>query len=246
MGARPRARPFQGLVQPPAHGIVFFGRHADRNPGPFRPAYADSREWLGHLEPVPRVDKPGPLRLQMKCPDGSAGHLAELNGSHLGLVARPPGSVRSEDCGASRLDDAFQAKQPFARAAGTRPPDGAKAEHSEHARDHLPVETLTDQDDGPGPTVVVGARQNALVPEAVDLGSSVLAAQNRHNAFFGNYLKTPGAPDDREQDPDQARNNRQPKALGKGEPLVSGCVHFLAFSCNGASASAPAGWRACR
>ena len=67
------------------------------------------------------------------------------------------------------------------------------------------------------------------MPEAKDLGACALAEGKRGGALLGDGLEAPGAADDREQRPDEARNYGQHEALAQGELFAGCCGHFVDF-----------------
>ena len=67
-----------------------------------------------------------------------------------------------------------------------------------------------------------------MVPETEDFTGCSGAEGKRRCSFFGDGFETPGSADDREQCPDEARNNGQQEALSDGElgaegKLFGGC-----------------------
>ena len=58
------------------------------------------------------------------------------------------------------------------------------------------------------------------MPEAEDSRAGALAVDSGVDALFGDHFKAPGAADNRQQRPHQARNHGQHKALAEGESGV--------------------------
>src|ERR1700738_3153654 len=110
------------------------------------PAHNNPREWFGDKEAIPGVDNPCALRLQMKCADGGAGALRELDGAHLGLVDGAARAVGSEDRRCAAFEYALEPHQAFAARAGTGAADRTKAKEPQSAGDELAVETAADED----------------------------------------------------------------------------------------------------
>ena len=65
--------------------------------------------------------------------------------------------------------------------------------------------------------VIEGAGEHALVPEAKDLRARTLAEWEWGSALLGDDFETPGATDQPEQRPNQARHHSQNEALGKSK-----------------------------
>ncbi len=160
----------------------------------------------------------------MKSADARAGESGELDGAHFGAINRAAGAVGGEDGGAAAFDDLLEAEQAFARAARAGAAHGFESEELESAGDQFAVEALADDDGGAGAAEVKRAGQDALVPEAEDLGAGAFAEGKRRGAFFGDGLEAPGAADDREQRPDQARNHGQTRRCRKVNSSLAAVV----------------------
>ena len=86
--------------------------------GPACPTDDDAREGAGHEEAVPGVHDPGVFGLEMKCADGCAGELRQLDGAHLGAVDGTARAVGGEDGGAvAAVDEGLEPEQTFTGAA---------------------------------------------------------------------------------------------------------------------------------
>ena len=98
------------------------------------------------------------------------------------------------------------------------PRTASKPKSSQDARDQLAVEALADEDHGAGVAEVDRAGQDALVPEAEDLGACTSSPRRRgvtpSSAMTSKRQVRPSEP---EQRPDHARNDGQHKALDEGE-----------------------------
>ena len=77
------------------------------------------------------------------------------------------------------------------------------------------LKALADDDGCAGATEIKCAGQNALVPETENFGSRASAKGERRCAKFGDGFKAPGATDDREQGPDEARDHGQDDPLAQ-------------------------------
>ena len=169
--------------------------------------------------------------LEVKGADGRAGHLRQLDGTHLGLIDGAERSVGGEDGGAAGFDDVGQAEQPLARAAAAGTAHGIEAKDFENAGNQLAVEALADEDHGAGVAEVDRAGQYALVPEAVDVGRGLLARDGGGDAFRGEDLETPGKAGEPDQRRDDARDDGQDQALDEGEAGMGFGGHCIDFSC---------------
>ena len=147
----------------------------------------------------------------------------ELDGAQLGAKDRAARTVGGEDRGAAGFNDLLEAKQRLLAAARAGAAHGSVSEELKSARDELAVEALADDDGRAGAAEVKRAGQNTLMPEAEDLGGCSGAAGKRRCAFFGDGFKAPSAANEREQRPDETRNNGQQDALAEGK-LLAGCV----------------------
>src|SRR6185437_9610928 len=94
-------------------------------------------------------------------------------------------------------------------------------EGPEDASDEFAIEAAADEDGCTGAAEVDGARQHALVPEAVNFCTGAFAKGESDGALFGDGLKTPGAAEDCDQRPDDARGQRQNYSLHEREPRAS-------------------------
>ena len=149
----------------------------------------------------------------MKCADARTGKSGELDGAGFRLVNRAARAVGGEDCGTAGFDSVLEAEQALARAARAGAAHGFVSEELESARDELAVEALADDDGCAAAAEVERAGQNTLMPEAKNFSGRSGAEGKRRGAFFGDGFKTPGSADDREQHPDEARNNGQHDSL---------------------------------
>ena len=95
-----------------------------------------------------------------------------------------------------------------------------KAKQIQDASDQLDVKASADQDGGLGATEVDGAREHALIPETEDARACAFAPEERGDTFFGDFFKAPGKTDEREESPDETRNDGQEQALREGESFV--------------------------
>src|ERR1700722_11638487 len=127
------------------------------------------------------------------------------------------------------FDCLLETEQGFLSAARAGTADGLVSEELEGARDQFAVEALADDDGCAGATEIKRAGQDALVPEAKDFGSCSSAEGERRCAKFGDGLETPGATDDREQSPNEARDHGQDDPLAQRELWPCGDL-FGAFS----------------
>jgi len=91
------------------------------------------------------------------------------------------------------------------------------------SRDEFAVETATDNDGGMGAAEIESAGKDTLVPKAEDFAFGAEAEGKRGGAFFGYGLEAPGAADEGEQRPDQARHDGQRETLAEGEFGLRGC-----------------------
>src|ERR1700756_166380 len=213
---------------------------------PLRPADADARERLGYKELVPRTHLPCSLRLQVKCADRRAGCLRQLDWSHLGLVDRSAWAVRREDRRPAGLNDPIQAQQSYMRASRARSAHRVEPEHPEDACDELAIKTAADQDYGAGTTKVHGAGKHALMPEAVDLRSGLLAEDNGGHTILGDDFKPPCDAGEPKQRPHQTRHHSQHNSLAQCNSEAGFGSHFPDFSCSAASERFQGSWRVSR
>ena len=154
---------------------------------------------------------------------------ASRTGPDLVRKIGPRGPSGGEDGGAACFDNVLEAKQRFLCAARAGAADGFVSKEPECARDELAIEALADDDGCAGASEIKRAGQNALVPEAEDLGACALAEGKWGGAQFGDCLEAPGAADKREQRPNEARDNGQNE--GGGAKLFAGCGgHWVDFT----------------
>src|SRR5580692_11515455 len=113
------------------------------------------------------------------------------------------------------FDCLLETEQGFLSAARAGTADGLVSEELKGARDQFAVEALADDDGCAGATEIKCAGQNALVPEAEDFCACASAKGKRCGAKFGNGFKAPGATDEREQSPDEARDHGQDDPLAQ-------------------------------
>src|ERR1700677_842259 len=107
----------------------------------------------------------------MKSADARAGEGGEADGAGLGSVDRAARTVSREDGGMAGFDDRLEAEEGLLSSARAGTAHGLVTEELESARDQFAVEALADDDRGAGAAEIKRTGQDALVPEAKNLGA---------------------------------------------------------------------------
>lgn len=187
------------------------------NDQPRTPTDDDAGKWARNLEAIPGAEGPAALGVEVKTANGRAGEPGKLDGAGFGAVDGATGSVGGEDGGATGVENLLEAEQGLRAAARAGATHGRVAEKLKDAGDEFPVEALADDDGGAGGTVVIGAGEDALMPEAENVPTRGKAVESRGDAFVGDDLKSPGATEGVKQEPDERRHDGQQNSLTEGE-----------------------------